>query len=466
MQPEYSRGSVLIDGIKVVELIHNADSYAIYRVNGQRYAVYVSNELVKLWLEEKVISDSFYQKKFEKFEAGYLYISEQGYKLFSPMYGPYPDNWDETYDFCDAFKNFTQIVKKSKYSNLLYIEKHNLLLPLYSLEEKQEDIEVIIGKWLSAGLPIKANQIKQLKLACYWLDKAMLEELLQVAGIKAHVDSAMKESIASIGEKATVNLPSKRFTLPGREKIEKYFNEQIIDFLQNMEEYQRMGIENMPATIFYGEPGSGKTYAVQKLAEYLDLPLFEISSNSTASPFIHETSKKIAEVFKNAIEAAPSILIIDEMESYLSSRTGSNHEYHIEEVDEFLRNIPEAINAHVIIFAMTNHVEMIDPAVLRKGRFDQIIEVEMPSIEEILAVLKHSMCNLPVQERVNLNKVARKLLGRPLSDVTFIIREAGRLAVRAKSRLIMEEHIMQCVENLLVNDFKKEISRKIGFELE
>ncbi len=466
MQPEYSRGSVLIEGIKVVELIHNADSYAIYRVDGKRYAVYVSNELVSKWLEEKLISDNFYQKKLKKFEAGYLYISEQGYKLFSPMYGPYHENWDEIYDFCDAFKRFFHIKKNSVYPNLLYIEKHNLLLPLYSLEEKQESIEVIVGKWLSDGLPIKANQIEQLKLACYWLDKAALEELLQVAGIKRYVDGMMQEVTVSARETTTVDLPKEQFILPGREKIEKYFNEQIIDFLRNMEEYQRMGIVNMPATIFYGEPGSGKTYAVQKLAEYLDLPLFEISSNSTASPFIHETSKKIAEIFKKAIEAAPSILIIDEMESYLSSRTRSNHEYHIEEVDEFLRNIPEAINAHVIIFAMTNHIEMIDPAILRKGRFDQIIEVEMPSIEEILAVLNYYMCNLPVQEGVNLNKVARKLLGRPLSDVAFIIREAGRLAVRTKRRLITEEHIMQCVENLLVNDFKKETSRKIGFELE
>ncbi len=463
MQPEYSRGSVLIDGIKVVELIHNADSYAIYRVDGKRYAVYVSSELVDKWLKAKLINYDFYQQKFKQFEAGCLYISEEGYKLFSPMYGPYPENWDEIYDFCDAFKNFSQIIKESEYPNLLYVEKYNLLLPLYSLEEKQENIEIIVGKWLSGGLPIKASQTEQLKLACYWLDKDSLEELLQVAGIKPHIES---EAITSTREKSVAVLPSKRFILPGREKIEKYFNEQIIDFLRNMEEYQRMGIVNMPATIFYGEPGSGKTYAVQKLAEYLDLPLFEINSNSTASSYIHETSKKIAEVFQKAIEAAPSILIVDEMESYLSSRVESRHEYHVEEVDEFLRNIPKAINAHVIIFAMTNHIEMIDPAVLRKGRFDQIIEVEMPSIEEILAVLKHSMDNLPVQEGIDLNKVAKKLLGRPLSDVTFIIREAGRLAVRNKSKVIMEEYLIQCVENLRVNNFRKDNSKKIGFEVE
>ncbi len=463
MQPEYSRGSVLIDGIKVVELIHNADSYAIYRVDGKRYAVYISNELLNRWVEQNLVNDNFYQKKFKRFEAGYLYISEQGYKLFSPMYGPYPENWDEIYDFCHAFKDFAGIVNSSTYPNLLYIEKNNLLLPLYSMEEEEENNEGIIGKWIAEGLPIQANQVEQLELVCYWLDKASLEELLQVAGIKPHNKNTMKEDIVSTRDVTKVVLPSERFVLPGREKIEKYFNEQIIDFLRDMEAYQRMGITNMPATIFYGEPGSGKTYAVQRLAEYLKLPLLEITSNSTASPYIHETSKKIAEVFKKAIESAPSILIIDEMESYLSSRVESNHEYHVEEVDEFLRNIPEAINAHVIIFAMTNHIEMIDPAVLRKGRFDQIIEVEMPSTEEIVAVLKHSMHNLPVQEGIDLSKVAKKLLGRPLSDVTFILREAGRLAVRSKSKLIMEEHIIQCVENLLANNINKGTSRKIGF---
>lgn len=104
---------------------------------------------------------------------------------------------------------------------------------------------------------------------------------------------------------------------------------------------------------------------------------FDIDASSIASSYIHETSKKTSEVFKAAIDAAPSILVIDEMEAFLSDRSRvTTGTHHIEEVAEFLRRIPEAISKGVLVFAMTNMIDAIDPAVLRRGRFDHMASAD------------------------------------------------------------------------------------------
>ena len=110
-----------------------------------------------------------------------------------------------------------------------------------------------------------------------------------------------------------------------------------------------MGIDFPTAFILQGPPGCGKTYAVERLIEYLDWPSFFVDSGSIGSPYIHETSKRISAIFDEAIKNAPSVLVIDEMESFLMDRAnsmnGSGH--HVEEVAEFLRRIPEAAQNHV-----------------------------------------------------------------------------------------------------------------------
>src|SRR5262249_44041135 len=147
--------------------------------------------------------------------------------------------------------------------------------------------------------------------------------------------------------------------------------------------YQPLGISFPSAIVLHGPPGCGKTFAVARLVEYLGWPSFHIDSSTVASPYIHDTSRKIAGMFNAAADSAPSVLVIDEMEAYLADRNsgiGSSH-HRVEEVAEFLRRIPEAASNEVLIVAMTNRLDMIDPAILRRGRFDHIVEVG-PAFEE------------------------------------------------------------------------------------
>jgi cell division protease FtsH len=194
-----------------------------------------------------------------------------------------------------------------------------------------------------------------------------------------------------------------------------------------------LGIEFPSAIILHGPPGCGKTFAVDRLIDYLGWPRFQIDASSVASPYIHETSKKVAEVFGKAMKNAPAVLVIDEMEAFLSERQSGmgSGQHHVEEVAEFLRRIPEAIKNRVLIIAMTNRIEMIDPAILRRGRFDHVVKVDMASEEEVRALLGKLVTDLPCENDIDVAILAKRLTGRPLSDVAFSVREGARLAARA-----------------------------------
>ena len=223
-----------------------------------------------------------------------------------------------------------------------------------------------------------------------------------------------------------------------------------------------MGIGFPSAVILHGPPGCGKTFAVDRLIEFLGWPSFNIDSGSIGSPFIHDTSKKISEVFDKAIDNAPAVLVIDEMEAFLSARDLSqgSGQHHVEEVAEFLRRIPEATSKNVLVIAMTNLIDTIDPAILRRGRFDHIIEVQMPSKEEVDSLLHHLFESLPVSDDIDYDSIASQLQGHAMSDVTFVVKEAGRLAVKENEDVISNALIRKAIEAL---PKKKENMRKIGF---
>lgn len=228
----------------------------------------------------------------------------------------------------------------------------------------------------------------------------------------------------------------------------------------NQKDIKKLGIDFPSSIILYGPPGCGKTYAVDKLVEFLKLPKFEINSSSIASPYIHDTSKKVSAVFENAIANAPSVVIIDEMESYLSDRNSvGDGNHHIEEVAEFLRQIQEANKKHVIVIAMTNMINKIDPAILRKGRFDHQIEVGYPSKEEITSLLNYLLSKVSVSDDVNTNLLAEKLEGKSLADVTFVVKEAALICGKAKLEEINNQAIVSAIESLPHNQER----RKIGF---
>lgn len=135
----------------------------------------------------------------------------------------------------------------------------------------------------------------------------------------------------------------------------------------------------------------------------------------------------------------------------------------MEEVAEFLRSIPKAAEDRVLVIGMTNRLDSLDPAVVRRGRFDHILEVGMPSEIEVHALLTAKVADIPTEGDIDIAAMAKALAGRPLSDVGFIIREACRLAAKSGASKVGSIHIKTALDASPSRVPIEAKPRKIGF---
>jgi len=471
MKQLLTRGLEIIPNHKITRMIAEGKGWQLYNTSSSSFALAVVEELYDLWVEKFCLPDGIFEP--DLFNDCKVFLSAKNYIISSMEYGPYPEDIGQIEAFSIAFKTATDLFEDANLSDAIYIEEYSLLLPI-TLETRKEKNEIVYGRWLTGGVNVSIEAFDRVQSIMSWLSPDLLRSSADLAGFSVGTnyennDGTNKEQESTELDQPIIpgitvdvsNKKTQRFTLIGRPDLELFFNDNIIDIVLNQEQYKRMGISFPGATILYGPPGCGKTYAVERLSEFLGWQRFDIDSSTIASSFIHETSKKISEVFQNAIKAAPSILVIDEMEAFLTNRSMSSVSgtHHVEEVAEFLRRIPEAISKGVLVFAMTNMIDSIDPAILRRGRFDHIIEVKMATAEEIESLLKYRFLELPVDKSVSPTRIAEALDGHPMSDIAFVLREAGRLAVKNN----LAEMNDDCFDKALALLPKKEEKRKIGF---
>ena len=132
MSFQLKRGDEVIDGFRVLEPICEKQEYAIYRVEDGRYAICITADLKAVWENGNWIPDAFVSGQLHPLSCGFCYLTESGYKLYTPQHGPYPDDWESAESFCSAFARFQKKYKGELYPNVLYIEKYDWMLPLES----------------------------------------------------------------------------------------------------------------------------------------------------------------------------------------------------------------------------------------------------------------------------------------------------------------------------------------------
>ena len=152
------------------------------------------------------------------------------------------------------------------------------------------------------------------------------------------------------------------------------------------------------------------------------------------------------------------------MEAFLADREMGSGHHRVEEVAEFLRRIPEAVKNDVLIIAMTNRIEMIDPAIQRRGRFDHVIKVDFASEVEVQSLLDKLLSSLPKESDVDAKPLAKELAGRPLSDVSFVVREGARLAARSGKEKLDQDSLLSALRASPAREREGgEPKRRIGF---
>lgn len=459
------------DGERARLALHEGTDWQIYEAQGGGRILVTKQLLAARWIESGLLDASqirsfeFGGEKYCEFSSGIDHV------LAPVIESNSPENKNEALSFAESLKATRDIDATSSVHDAIYVERLSRLLPTYSLSARISD-DVVFGTWLTGGVPVSVQSFRRLRTLTNWLGASHLRDVVVKGGFEVSEKIiGPKPSAPKISEQskaAGVAKPeeqkSVQFSLAGRPELERFINEHVVDIIENEARYKVLGIEFPSAIILHGPPGCGKTFAVERLVDYLGWPSFQIEASSVASPYIHETSKKVAEVFDKAMENAPAVLVIDEMEAFLSERqSGMSGQHHVEEVAEFLRRIPEAIKNRVLIIAMTNKIEMIDAAILRRGRFDHVVKVGMASEEEVHALLEKLVKDLPCENDIDVALLAKRLTGRPLSDVAFAVREGARLAARAGKDKLDQSSLLLAMDATPLRSNDEGASRKIGF---
>lgn len=477
-------GFELPDGARCSRALHGESNWQIVETHGGGCALVAQSDLVTKWVDSGLIEDGAF-REFTFGSENFREVSCGASQLLVPLADSRsPENKSEALAFAMAMKATREIDPETPLQDALYIEKFSRLLPSYGITSRTDD-DIVLGYWLTGGARVSAKSFRRLRQMLTWMGSKHLRDVVQSAGFEVtevmpfdepNPAASTSETNEKTGSERTVehetDLPASRsvgsrpkpFELPGRPELEEFFNEHVIDIIRNKERYKALGVGFPSAVVLHGPPGCGKTFAVEQLVEYLGWPSFQIDASSVASPYIHETSKKVADMFDKAMQNAPSVLVIDEMEAFLADREsgGGGSHHRVEEVAEFLRRIPEAAKNEVLIVAMTNRVEMIDSAIMRRGRFDHVIKVDYANADEVLALLDKLLATLPKDKTVDAKPLSKKLAGRPLSDVAYVVREGARLAARVGEDKLRQEFLLAALEEA-PSRTEEGSRRRIGF---
>lgn len=459
-------GFALPDGMICSRAIHSDANWQIVETQGGGRALISREKLATAWVEAGLLEDGAMQL-FTFGEEQFCALSSEPSQELSPVAESKGIKAkSEALAFATSLKATRAIDGQSSLQDAIYFEKISRLLPSYGIAPKVED-EVILGYWLTGGARVSVKSVRRLEQMLSWLEPRHLRDVIDAAGFAiAEIDRVPGVGSGMGGSSGTERAGEElgAFALPGRPELERFFNEHVVDIIQHAERYRMLGIEFPSAVVLHGPPGCGKTFAVEQLTAHLGWPSFQIDASSVGSPYIHETSRKVAEVFENAMKAAPSLLVIDEMEAFLADRQigiGASH-HRVEEVAEFLRRIPEAAKNKVLVIAMTNRLEMIDAAILRRGRFDHVLKVDFATEAEVRSLLDKLLSGLPIEPNVNPGSLASQLVGRPLSDVAFVVREGARLSARAGKDRVAQEFLSEALREA-PSRTEESSPRRVGF---
>ena len=254
-----------------------------------------------------------------------------------------------------------------------------------------------------------------------------------------------------------------RFTDVAGLKEEKEEVAELIDFLKNPKKFQKLGARIPKGVLLVGPPGTGKTLLAKAVAGEADVPFYYISGSDFVELFVGVGASRVRDMFKQAKQSAPCLIFIDEIDAVGRQRgtgLGGGHDEREQTLNQLLTEMDGfGANEGIIVIAATNRPDVLDPALLRPGRFDRQVTVSLPDSREREEILGVHAKNKVFAPDVNLKNVSERTPGFSGADLENLLNEAALLAVRRDKEAITMEEIDEATDRVLLGPAKT--SRKI-----
>lgn len=256
--------------------------------------------------------------------------------------------------------------------------------------------------------------------------------------------------------------PSLDFQDIGGQETAKKELKEALDFIKEIEQVKSMGIRPMKGILLTGPPGTGKTLMARAAAGYTDSTFISTSGSEFIEMYAGVGAKRVRKIFKEARDKAiqqkktSAIIFIDELE-VLGSKRGqtSSHLEYDQTINQLLVEMDGLAvddDLRILIMATTNRIDLLDEALLRPGRFDRIVEVDLPDFEGRLEIIKIHCQNKPLAEDVDLNSIAKETFRFSGAHLESLTNEAAILAMRDEEKRIHQRHLQEAVEKVMLGE--------------
>ncbi len=235
--------------------------------------------------------------------------------------------------------------------------------------------------------------------------------------------------------------------------------QEVVDFLKHPKKYQNLGAKIPKGVLLVGHPGTGKTMLAKAVAGEAEVPFFSISGSEFVEMFVGVGASRVRDLFTKAKKNAPCIIFIDEIDAVGRKRgsgMGGGHDEREQTLNQILVEMDGFdANANVIVLAATNRADVLDPALLRPGRFDRRVNIMLPERRDREAILKVHFKNKPTDETVKIDKLAAKTAGSSGADLANIANEAAIVAARNGRKKIANADLTEAFEKVAIGPERK-----------
>ncbi|KKU94453.1 MAG: ATP-dependent zinc metalloprotease FtsH [Candidatus Jorgensenbacteria bacterium GW2011_GWA1_48_13] len=242
--------------------------------------------------------------------------------------------------------------------------------------------------------------------------------------------------------------------------------EEVVDFLKNPKKFLSIGARIPRGVLLMGLPGTGKTLLARAVAGESNVPFFHISASEFVEMFVGVGASRVRDLFQTAKKTAPSIVFIDEIDAVGRERgagLGGGHDEREQTLNQILVEMDGfERDTNVIVMAATNRPDVLDPALLRPGRFDRRVILDMPDINDREAILKIHAREMPLDKSVDLRVVAVRTPGFSGADLANLVNEAAILTARQNRKIVIQNDLLDSIEKIILGPERKSrvISKK------